>query len=134
MRQFYSLPVQKRVIATLQQQQLERVAHILWITDDRIQCDLVILDFATEGSAQAQLDFTEKINYGDGTLQHYSLDSLGAPTVYHTTTVNAQGYQTVKGYAILDHYVVEMFVYAPTDVPQLLVNRWLQTQVSRLPV
>lgn len=130
--QFYNEPVRDKITTMLTDQGLQDIAHILWITDDRIQSDLVLLEFRTDAGAQERLDTVENINRTDESQKSYSLDSPGAPTVYYRTTTNAQGYTAVKAYALLDTYVIEMFVASPSGLPKVLVERWLTAQIALL--
>lgn len=130
--QFYGAPVRDKVTKMLTAQGLQHVAHILWITDDRIQNDLVVLQFRTSSGAEDRLNTVDAINQSDKSQTSYSLDSLGAPTVYVRTAPDSRGYTDVKAYARLDNYVVEMFVNSPSGPSKLLVERWLKAQIALL--
>ena len=129
----YGTAVRSRATRTLTSQGLAEIAHIFWITDERIQNDLVLLRFATPDGAAARLRDVENAANGNSDFASYSIDARGAPIVYYAKQPDVDGNTAVRAYAQWNDTVVEMFLFSQTGLPKILVQRWLTTQVDRLP-
>ncbi|MGI8677960.1 MAG: hypothetical protein ACR2LX_04575 [Jatrophihabitans sp.] len=130
---FYGPSVHKRATTTLQGQGLAEIAHIFWITDERVQSDLVLMRFDTEAGATARLRDVQTAASGDANFTSYSIDARGAPTVFYTKATDADGNTGIRAYARWDNTIIEMFVFSQTGLPKILVQRWLTTQIDMLP-
>lgn len=131
---FYADKVQGRIKRSLDGQGIQDVAHVLWITDDRIQSDLVLLRFADAAGARERVAFSRKVTADNRTLSTYTMTAPGSPVVYYSTESDTQGYVGAKTYVAVGDIAVEMFVNSPADqVPRPLMTRWLRAQLALLP-
>lgn len=129
---FYAAGARKEIMASLDKQGLRDVAHLLWITDDNIQNDIVLLQFGDADGASARRSFVESVNSSNGGLASYSIAGPGAPVVYLQNAKDSQGYLSAKAYATVNNYVVEMFVASRRTIPTRLIQRWITDQVDKL--
>lgn len=129
---FYGVEARKQIRASLDKQGLRDVAHLLWITDDRIQTDVVLLEFGDSDGAQARRTFVESVNDSNPGLTSYSISGRGAPVVYRQDQTDGQGYRSAKAYATVNNYVVEVFIASRGPIDKRLIERWVLAQVDRL--
>ncbi|MEO9137528.1 MAG: hypothetical protein ABI345_00505 [Jatrophihabitans sp.] len=129
---FYAVDARKEITASLDKQGLRNVAHMLWITDDNIQNDIVLLEFGNSDGASARRSFVESVNSTNDGLTSYSIVGPGAPVVYLQNHKDTQGYLSAKAYATVNNYVVEMFVASRRVIPPRLIQLWLSGQVAKL--
>ncbi len=131
--EFYAPKARAEVRATLQQQGLQEIAHVLWVTDDQIQNDIVLLRFDSAAGAAQRLAFATSTNEGSETTpKSYRIDAPASPVVFYSDGAVKDDYYLAKAYAQVGAYVVEMFVYAPGQVPRELIARWFNAQVAAL--
>lgn len=132
LEQFYAPKVRNTIRGDLREQGLQQVAHALWITDDQIQNDIVLLRFATADGAAQRLRFVKRTNDGNGELKSYTVTAPGSPVVYYTERPVTKGFLQAKAYAQSGRYVVEMFTYAAISIPRQQINTWLTAQLAIL--
>lgn len=130
---FYAGKVRKKIASSLDSQGVREVAHVLWITDDRVQSDIVLLRFADEAGARARVEFSRTATAGNRTLSRYTMAVPGSPVVYYSTEADSEGYVGAKTYLNVGDIAIEMFVNSPTDeVSRPLMTRWLRAQLALL--
>lgn len=130
--QFYANKAHDKVGEDLRKQGLREIVHTLWVTDDSIQNDIVLLRFDDSQGAAERLDFVQSTNDGNGLLTTYHVPGFADPVVYYTKRPVDRGFQQAKAYAQVGAVVIEMFSYAPSSVPTALISQWITTQAALL--
>jgi hypothetical protein len=130
---FYGAQARKTITDQLATQGLSDLAHVLWIAADRVQSDIVLLQFSTPAGAAARLAAVQAVNRSDSTLTSYTLPGRGAPVVYYQKHADAQNRVIAKGYAVVGNILVEMFTVNPVEYARGELELWLGDQLKLLP-
>lgn len=131
--EFYGPATRAKVRASLAAEGLTGIAHVLWITSDLVQADIVLLQFRDAAGAAARRADVLRATEPDTTLTKYSLGGRGDPIVFHTTHIDAQNNISSRAYATVGDVFVELFMFSPVQYERAYLEGWLTTQIARLP-
>lgn len=128
---FYAEKARSRVTATLKQQGVRDIAHVLWVSQ-QLQSDVVVLQFRDTAGATAHLDFLESNAGKDTAFSRTLLDTTHDPVAFFSNEPVKDGLWLTKAYAQVGDYVVEQFVYSGQKAPLADITRTMSGQLSRL--